>query len=615
MKKSLFFAAAVSALMLTACSSENDVVQSAAQLQQSEAKAVGFDVYTQNATDVTRGGYKEGVMNTTRLQSVANGFGIFGYYTDQSDGTAREYPYTTEYTGTGTGTNDYIPNFMVNEHVTWNETNKGWMYSPLKYWPNETNKDSQTEPAYMERDVAADKHLDRLTFFAYAPYVDPAADGYDATEGIMAITGKDGKLGTRAVTDPLVQYKAPVSVVNGVDLLWRVAPAGGQHYTAVNGDVSGADQGYPYLNLIKPDVNTSLKFYFQHALARFGFTVAAAIDQVPQGGTVDENTKITVAQVNLIGYFGTQGILNLNNKHEGVANWINNGGTDDLSSTDAIGIAPLDLKTLSITTDIANDIEDSRTDAVQTVEGVIGAKKDLIQARYYQVDQPTTFKAGDKYYTSGGDLKYATLNVNETYYYVDAAGNYKKVTDSRAFPTQYYTLTNEGSALTGEPASGDVYQKSGDDYNLVTDFTGITDWSTYYQPTFATTNAVTAAKFTWPGGGDYFKPERSYFMVIPTNNIPNICTGITSDDDKKLLKTVWVEITYYVTTKDTKLNAGFSRIKNVITKKVELPSLENGKSYNLHLLLGLTSVKVEAEVADWSEEFIQTDLPQNTPGE
>lgn len=614
MKKSLFFVAAASALMLTACSSDSDVLQSAAQLQQSEPKAVGFDVYTQNATEVTRAGYSEGVMNTSRLQKPTVGFGIFGYYTDQTDATARVYPHTTG----ADATNDYIPNFMWNEHVTWNNTNKGWVYSPLKYWPNETQKDSQSNPAVMDGTTSL---LDQLTFFAYAPYV---ADG-SGTEGIRAITQNTGVLttvgsgaGAQAKGDPAIEYKSAASVVNGVDLLWGVAPAGGLHYTAVNGDADGANEGLPYIDLVKPDVNTSLKFNFQHALARFGFTVAAAIDQVPQGGTLDPETKVTVDQVDLTGYFAQEGILNLNNPVANVANWTSFEGTA-LAAGSALNTAPLAKRTLSITTDIADDIEDSRTDALQTVEGVIGAKKDLIQARYYAVETPTTFKAGDKYYTSAGVPMYANYTGGGTKY-VLVDNDYMLLSTSQYYGAgDYYTLT-PSSAITVDPAGSavDYYYKLVSGSYIRVAYASISDWGTtnYYTLTPATTTVATS-DFTWPAGS-YYKLERSYFMVVPTNNVPNICTtnfGAGQTANLLALRTVWVTITYYVTTKDTKLAGGKSRIKNVITQKVELPSLDNGKSYNLHLLLGLTSVKVEAEVGDWSEEFIQTDLPQNTPGE
>ena len=613
MKKSLFFVAAASALMLTACSSDSDVLQSAAQLQQSEPKAVGFDVYTQNATEVTRAGY-EGVMNTTRLQGVANGFGIFGYYSDQSTAVANPYP-----------TSGYVPNFMYNEHVTWNNINKGWVYTPLKYWPNETENDSQTNPdhAVMNGTLSL---LDKLTFFAYAPYVSAGA----GSAGIRAITANDGTLttigsgaGARSAADPAIEYKTAATATESVDLLWGVAPAGGHHYTGVNGNTYGANQGLPYLNLVKPDVNTSLKFYFQHALARFGFTVAAAIDQVPQGGVWpgDNATRITVEKIELTGYFANEGILNLNNPTAGVANWINMCG-NDLAQASVLGTAPLDKRTIEITTDIAENIKD-QGDQVQTIEGVTTAKKELIQANYTQVDDPTTFVSGEKYYDNSGNQLYADITGN---YYILVASTYKKVTNSQGFensPT-YFSIT-EGAAVTSDPgATHDaVYEKSGNDYTLAyaanADMSGADFSKSFCYLTTITdaTASVTEASFTWPDV-DYYKPERSYFMVVPTNNVPYICTdnfGTGHDANNEALRTVWVTITYYVTTEDTKLSGGKSRVKNVIQKKVVLPSLDNGKSYNLHLLLGLTSVKVEAEVADWDENYVQTDLPQNTPGE
>ena len=156
MKKSLFFAAAASALMLTACSSENDVVQSAPQTQETTAQAVGFDVYMPQATNVTRAGYA-GVMTTEKLKLAEAGFGVFAMYTGTSDYTAA-----------------FKPNFMFNEHISWNG---GWTYSPLKYWPNETTNDSQTPTKATMAD------LEKLSFFAYAPYVDlsPSDPGTGAT--------------------------------------------------------------------------------------------------------------------------------------------------------------------------------------------------------------------------------------------------------------------------------------------------------------------------------------------------------------------------------------------------------------------------------------------------
>jgi hypothetical protein len=68
----------------------------------------------------------------------------------------------------------------------------------------------------------------------------------------------------------------------------------------------------------------------------------------------------------------------------------------------------------------------------------------------------------------------------------------------------------------------------------------------------------------------------------------------------------------YITTEDSKLSDGHAQTKNVIEKDVVFPSLANGKSYNLNLILGPTSVKMEAEVDDWKVINVNADLPQNT---
>ena len=171
MKKSLFFVAAASALMLTACSSENDVVQNTTPKTTVQQQAVGFDVYTQQSTGVTRAGL-EGTMTTTRMQRAENdggGFGVYAFLTEDANASAGT-DYSTPNADGYTSKVKNVPNFMFNEKILWNNTNLGWYYDPLKYWPNETDEDSQTSPAAMTGD-GTNTHLDQLTFFAYAPYV------------------------------------------------------------------------------------------------------------------------------------------------------------------------------------------------------------------------------------------------------------------------------------------------------------------------------------------------------------------------------------------------------------------------------------------------------------
>ena len=96
--------------------------------------------------------------------------------------------------------------------------------------------------------------------------------------------------------------------------------------------------------------------------------------------------------------------------------------------------------------------------------------------------------------------------------------------------------------------------------------------------------------------------DNTYFMFIPG----------TATADKPLK----VKITYYTTTDDPNLATGYTRVENVITKSISAadPGLkfEAGKAYTLNLVLGMTSVKVTATVADWDTgSSTQVDLPIN----
>ena len=76
---------------------------------------------------------RSGALATGNLLSM----GIFAYYTGSNDLTISEKP-----------------NFMYNQEVKRSNASSPWTYSPVKYWPNNPG--------------------DKLTFFAYAPYVKEA---------------------------------------------------------------------------------------------------------------------------------------------------------------------------------------------------------------------------------------------------------------------------------------------------------------------------------------------------------------------------------------------------------------------------------------------------------
>jgi len=319
--KKLLFMFATAALVLSACSNDGEVAvnDGAAQLQ-SGSGVVGFDIYTSSATKADAWIGKTGVMTTTTLKDAPASGGGFGVFATYSDGTPGAYLAAQG------------PNFMYNQLVKWNTTSLGWEYTPLKYWPNETAHDSQSPQATMSTRV------DKLTFFAYAPYVAssdaaqgeltgvtytshvPNADQY----GIIQVTPND------ADTDPKVTYRVSKDPAQTVDLLWGVAPAGGLSYTDVAGGASGALEGKPLINLVKPNKDQKIKFLFQHALSRINFTVVGAFDQIAPGGKKDSETKVLVKQVDVFegtaGSIITDGKLNLNNTSAWTALWEDKAG-------------------------------------------------------------------------------------------------------------------------------------------------------------------------------------------------------------------------------------------------------------------------------------------------
>ncbi len=297
MKKILFFAA--TAMLFAACTNDEG---KAPEVVQNAPQAVAFDTYTPAATRA----YTSGVMTTELLGDP--GFGVFAYHNEGTDAADGTYSYSVG------------PNFMYDQPVTYGTS---WTYTPLKYWPNETTKDmlSVTGAAYSGT-VSTPTKNDVLSFFAYAPYVaSNTATTPGTNSGINAVMPNDV---TNA--DPWVQYTVSTTPSECVDLVWGVAPAGGLSYTAVNNNNISVDQGLPLKNLVKPSKDQKIKFFFQHALARIGMTIVAAVDQIAPGGTLDGATKIFVNSVTIAdgattATIPTYGKLNLNNPNAGIANW------------------------------------------------------------------------------------------------------------------------------------------------------------------------------------------------------------------------------------------------------------------------------------------------------
>lgn len=217
-------------------------------------------------------GTRTGIDSNTDLEAA--GFGIFAYYTDNTDYNSA-----------------YIPNFMYNQKVEGHDGT--WSYSPIKYWPNEYGID------------ASSTGVDKLSFFAYAPY---------ANGNIRLLTG-NGDYG-----DPKIRYDLPDGFPTpDSDILWAVAP----------------ESGLPNINLVRGSTGSTVHFNFRHALSGIRPTVQAVIDKTaPIGEHLDDNTRITIEEVIIKALDSpTSAILNLNNTTPNAARWENAGSPESKTFT------------------------------------------------------------------------------------------------------------------------------------------------------------------------------------------------------------------------------------------------------------------------------------------
>lgn len=302
MRKRYFFAAAAAA-MLAACSS-NDALESAQNGGTVQAPleegAIGFDAYTNRS--VTRAG-DAGLMDTERLKET--GFGVFGFYTDNNDYDQQR-----------------MPDFMYNQLVK--HGGNGWEYSPVKYWPNE----------YGTTAISDDQ--DKVSFFAYAPYVEvvPSTGKITATPD-SAKWGITGMSRNSASGDPLIKYIASFDQDKSVDLLWGVCddPQWSIVETGSKQLINDGQKGFPWVNVFRPQgIDQRLKFTFHHALTQLSVNIDAFVDGYNNEKALDPNSRIYVRQISFSG-FAMKGCLNLNNSEEAnKAYWLDFNGTTDLES-------------------------------------------------------------------------------------------------------------------------------------------------------------------------------------------------------------------------------------------------------------------------------------------
>ena len=272
--------------MLTACSDDSS------DLYDGDG-AVTFTASLDDLADTRAGLWDE--MTTDRLKEYdaytgSGGFGVFAYYTGNT-------PWNTAGSTT-------TPNFMYNLQVYWDSyTAKNWVYSPQKYWPNEN------QPADDEGATGVNNAHSYVSFFAYAPYVDPTLDL--GTDGITALSANT------AAGAPTVTYTLSDVPEQQVDLLWGTR--GKTSYAQASGETNVADLSAGNVvntDLTKQTTTERVSFAFKHAMASIDVYVQRIYDEIsPSGKKPDTDAaKIFVSQLKLTvpaDKFCQQGVLDL----------------------------------------------------------------------------------------------------------------------------------------------------------------------------------------------------------------------------------------------------------------------------------------------------------------
>lgn len=264
--KKVFVIAAAAATVLAAGCAKNEIIQ-----KETDQTPVTFGVYAKKNVDTKVGGETGDQTNNTLGDETKSGFGVFCFYSDNSTGGN-----TNDYNGSTPS--NFTPNFMWNQQVKGNGNGSApataWTYNPIKYWPNEHTA------------AVTDQGIDKLTFFAYAPWVNATKTTGNVgveTEGIIHVSDYDDG------GDPTLTYVIPASSANHVDVLYADAE-----------DLT---------NLTKPTSgNTAVSFPFKHALTKVSFRVQTFIDDAndtndltDEGADVNGSTTVTLTNLNFGG--------------------------------------------------------------------------------------------------------------------------------------------------------------------------------------------------------------------------------------------------------------------------------------------------------------------------
>ena len=215
-------------MALAACSNEGP------DLSEQQLRAVGFGSYTEQFQ--TRGS------DVQRAIPDGGSMGVYAYYHDGST-----WADDADALSLDASANKLLPDFMWNQQCTYSADLDAFVYTPLKYWPNEES--------------------DKLSFIAYYPFTNP-----DILEGPAspAQTGLTPLITNSGKGLPSFNFTVTDDAEDQVDLLVSDLIVD-LPQTRDTED----DPGTPFNDL---SIYDKVKFLFHHALAKVEFRIVADAD-------------------------------------------------------------------------------------------------------------------------------------------------------------------------------------------------------------------------------------------------------------------------------------------------------------------------------------------------
>lgn len=446
------------------------------------------------------------------------------------------------------------PNFMYNEKLTWSNTKNGWDYSPVKYWPNGTDA-ANVVNVTNPSNTATEAAPQYLSFFAYAPYVAETTTEYQYDTA----NSKIGADTNDEVGEAILTVSDPTAVQNGIVAMSK---------NDANNDMYVKYILNPAANEGKfVDLTWGLRGQLTYRETDNNDNIITTLgseyntDLTKQ--VVDEKVKFLFKHaLSRVGGSTSSSTSGSGSQVCGLWAVVD---VDANSTTDGTGLS-------NQTTYFSNDFSNAKT--LVTIESV----KIRDKYSYAAETDPSTTETSDFLTDGWFDIMNGTWSNTAT-----------EVTHTTGGNGATYSVTADNTGGTG------VYELNADIKEGTVDNAAGADWTT--------TNSGGATGVTLTKKKVYADEDVPGLLLIPGDGS----------------NTLYITVKYHVRTADSKLSTGFSHVTQTITNKVTLDGsiLNPNKYYNLVMHLGLTSVKFEAVVSDWSNGNDEYDEEggETTPGD